>query len=282
MFGLVAIEHILTKEKKTPRLATTKSGCFYLLKKNMKETFYFSHDYNAQTDEKILELRMDLGWEWYWIYWALIERLASNKWKLDIDKIKSIAFDMRVDNTVITQLLHNYNLFIIDEDEWIFYNERLLQHFDKRDELKIKKSEAGKKWMANRWAKHNTVITDDNIVITKHNKGKERKVKENKVKENKIDRVATKVAHTLKDLMIVDIDKQKIITEYNSTDEFIKKEMMDFYLYWSEKKPNWKKELWQMQKTFDINRRFNKWLQNSSKWNKQETKNDLTYKTVII
>ena len=37
-----------------------------------------------------------------------------------------------------------------------------------------------------------------------------------------------------------------------------------------------------MQKTFDINRRFNKWLQNSSKWNKQETKNDLTYKTVII
>jgi len=94
--------------------------------------------------------------------------------------------------------------------------------------------------------------------------------------------VATKVANPLQDLMLLKIDKQKIITEYNSTDEFIKKEMMDFYLYWSEKKPNWKKERWQMEKTFDINRRFNKWLQNSSKWNKQDTKNDLTYKTVTI
>jgi len=34
-----------------------------------KEAYYFSHDSNARQDEKIIKLRMKLGWEGYGLYW---------------------------------------------------------------------------------------------------------------------------------------------------------------------------------------------------------------------
>ena len=43
-----------------------------------KETFYFSHDYNARNDTKILYMRQELGMEGYGIYWYLIEALADS------------------------------------------------------------------------------------------------------------------------------------------------------------------------------------------------------------
>lgn len=97
---------------------------------------------------------------------------------------------------------------------------------------------------------------------------KDNKSKSISIKESK-EIIATKVA-TLKDYMLSDIDKEHFINNYNIDELVIKKEMMDFYLYWSEKKPNWKKELWQMQKTFDVNRRFHKWLENKNKWESKE------------
>lgn len=37
----------------------------------------------------------------------------------------------------------------------------------------------------------------------------------------------------------------------------------DFYLYWTEKKPNGKKMLFEMQKTFDVSRRLQRWNKNN-------------------
>lgn len=147
----------------------------------MKETFYFSHDYNARDDEKIMNMLSEMWLEWYWLYWTLIEVLAQNKWKINLDSTKWLWYKLRCDNKLITQLLYSYDLFVIDEENWIFYNKRLLEHFEKRDKDKERKSEAGKKWMAKRWGKDNSVITENNTVITNDNKGKESKVKENKV-----------------------------------------------------------------------------------------------------
>jgi len=41
-----------------------------------KDAYYFSHDANAQDDEKILDLRADYGWEGYGLFWAVIEEIA--------------------------------------------------------------------------------------------------------------------------------------------------------------------------------------------------------------
>lgn len=95
----------------------------------------------------------------------------------------------------------------------------------------------------------------------------EHQVKESKIKEKNII-VATKVA-TPKNLefYIKDIiDIKYYVQEYNSKQNIIINQLKLFYFHWSEKKPNWKKELWQMQKTFDVCRRFHKWLENAQKW----------------
>ena len=258
----------------------------------MKETFYFSHDYNSQFDEKILKLRMNHWWEWYWIYWAIIERLASNKWKLDLDKIESIAFDMRVDKNIMTELLNNYDLFIIDENEWIFYNYRLLTHFEKRDEIKDRKSKAGKKWMANRWwpnkQKNNSVITEDNIVITKHNKVKKNKVKESKEDiVNYIDPIATEVATINNNSNFLDnINKDHILKKYEINEDELSDEIVLFIDYWKAIIINWKKkdiwkQRWNVQTTFEPNKRFATWLWNNKKWNKRNLINKPTWIWVI-
>ena len=51
----------------------------------MKETFYFSHDYNARSDAKIKRMIYSLGIEGYGIYWALIEDLYNNENSITCD-----------------------------------------------------------------------------------------------------------------------------------------------------------------------------------------------------
>ncbi|MCK9483845.1 MAG: hypothetical protein M0R34_05730, partial [Candidatus Marinimicrobia bacterium] len=43
----------------------------------------------------------------------------------------------------------------------------------------------------------------------------------------------------------------------------------EFLDYWTETNPNGKKERWQMEKVFDVKRRFQTWLRNNNRWNKQ-------------
>jgi hypothetical protein len=46
-------------------------------------------------------------------------------------------------------------------------------------------------------------------------------------------------------------------------EEFGSNTLNDFYLYWTEKKPKGKKMLFEMQKTFDVKRRLDRWNKNN-------------------
>ncbi len=152
-----------------------------------KEAYYFSHDANARQDEKILMLRAEHGWEGYGIYWALVEMMfESSDTALHHSKTKGIAVSYNIDITLLESVINTCvteNLFV--SDGVMFWSESLKRRKSKYHELKAKKSEPGKKGMAKRWGKKNTVITDDNRVITKDNKGKESKGKESKENKNK-------------------------------------------------------------------------------------------------
>lgn len=50
------------------------------------------------------------------------------------------------------------------------------------------------------------------------------------------------------------------------------KEKTNFLSYWTEKNTDGKKERWQKQETFDVKRRWGKWLDNCKEWKKEETK----------
>ena len=154
-----------------------------------KEAYYFSHDANARNDEKVLMLRADHGWEGYGVYWALLEMMFENAdTKLSHNKIKGIAISYNINITVLNDVINtciSESLFVSDGDK--FWSESLLRRKGKYQEIKEKKSAAGKKGMEKRWGnkqKDNTVITDDNTDITENNKGKEMKLnKLNKIKE---------------------------------------------------------------------------------------------------
>lgn len=55
-------------------------------------------------------------------------------------------------------------------------------------------------------------------------------------------------------------------------EEFGKDILNEFYLYWTEKKPKGRKMLFEMQKTFDIKRRLDRW--NKNNFNKKEKTSD--------
>lgn len=64
------------------------------------------------------------------------------------------------------------------------------------------------------------------------------------------------------------------------TEPFIEKygeEMINKFLnYWTQKNLNGKKELWQMQKVFDVSKRLASWQENNTKWSQQKEKSSGT------
>lgn len=137
-------------------------------------------------------LRAEHGMEGYGIYWGLLEMMfESSDSALSHSKTKGIAVSYNIDITVLESVINTAiteGLFVSDDDK--FWSDSLIRRKGKFQELKRKRSEAGKKGMAKRWEnrkKDNSVITNDNNVIsnegadiTKNNKGKESKGKESK------------------------------------------------------------------------------------------------------
>jgi predicted nuclease with TOPRIM domain len=140
-------------------------------------TYYFSHDYNAANDTKVLFLRHQLGMEGYGIYWYLIEQLANAGGKLPLELIPVLAMQMHCTDVKVNGVLMNFGLFTIDSGE--FWSERLQNHL----ELRLKLSESGKTGANNRWG-NRVAIGEGNAKESKVNKIKEKEIK---LKEINID-----------------------------------------------------------------------------------------------
>lgn len=79
----------------------------------MKDTFYFSHDYNTRQDEKIRSLIRRHGMEGYGIFWAIIEDLYNNANRLKSD-IEGIAYDLRVKEETVKSIIYDFGLFVFE------------------------------------------------------------------------------------------------------------------------------------------------------------------------
>lgn len=149
----------------------------------MKEAFYFTHDYNARNDERIISLRRKCKLEGYGAYWFLIEMLAENsEHKLPLKKLEDYAFEMRVECECIASVINDFDLF--ENDGVFFWSNRLLNHFSEREEKTIKARESA----MIRWSKKTSNKADKNANALRTqcecNAIKERKGKE---MVNKID-----------------------------------------------------------------------------------------------
>jgi hypothetical protein len=135
----------------------------------MKETFYFSHDYNARSDVKIKKLLAKYGMAGYGIYWSIIEDLYQNANALPTD-YEGIAYDLRVDCDTINSIINDFGLFTIEDGE--FGSLSVQRRLDERAAKSNKAREiANKRWGNNA----NAMPTHSESNAIKESKGKERK-----------------------------------------------------------------------------------------------------------
>ena len=137
-----------------------------------KDTFYFSHDFNARTDVKIKKLIQKHGLLGYGIYWALVEDLYNNANALPTD-CECIAFDMRTHCDIIKSVIHDFDLFIIGKKT--FKSNSIEKRLNERKDKSIKASKSASK----RWENANALRPQCERNAIKERKGKEIKKKEN-------------------------------------------------------------------------------------------------------
>lgn len=113
-----------------------------------KETYYFSHDYNARNDRKIAALVKKYKSSGYGIFWATCEMMHEEGGHLEMDDLTfdSIAKDLSESSELVKQVLESciseFKLFQKDED--LLKSNRVSRNFDDRNEKKRVKSEAGR------------------------------------------------------------------------------------------------------------------------------------------
>lgn len=175
---------------------------------------YFSHDSNARNSDELIPVRMKFGAEGYGVYFMLLERLREEGNYTSIKDYNTIAFDLRVDTSIIKSVIEDFGLFAFTEDGECFYSEGLNKRMSFMEEKSKKRSEAGRKGAEKRWSqnqnesnamneenkniakkwqtdsnaiakpsKKNSKLKNANAIATKKNSNK---IKENKNKENKI------------------------------------------------------------------------------------------------
>ena len=147
-------------------------GLFYFM---AKDTFYFSHDYNSRNDEKIKFLIRKHGLLGYGLFWSIIEDLYNNANALRTD-YEGIAYDFRIDVSIVKSVINDFDLFVFDED--VFGSLSVQKRIDERDSKSVKARESAHK----RWTNANAMQSQCEGNAIKESKEKE-------IKESKVNKV---------------------------------------------------------------------------------------------
>jgi hypothetical protein len=133
--------------------------------------YYFSHDYHARHDKKIVAATMKYGLEIVGAYWCLIECLYEEEGYLKLDEYERISYELRTSNDLIKYLIFDSLLF--ENDGVKFWSNTVL----KRLEMRREKSEKARNSIEHRWKKGcNTNVLQSNDI---RNTLKQKENKEN-------------------------------------------------------------------------------------------------------
>lgn len=151
-----------------------------------KEAYYFFHDSNAQDDPKCMLLIDELGMEGYGIFWALIERLRSEKsYQLPVQIITSFAKRWGTSKEKVENVLKDYGLFKINKN--YFFSPRLKSTMEER-------TERARLSISARW-KNTTVLQPNNdcntdVIQNDTKREEEKRVKKKREEERRVKEVS--------------------------------------------------------------------------------------------
>lgn len=162
-----------------------------------KETYYFSHDSNALTDTKILNMRADYGLEGYGLYWVIIEMMRNEEdYKLFFNKNTYRAIRTLTNTSIdiekfIKDCLEDYKLF--EQEGEKFYSKSLLRRMQEKDRKSaVAKEKARKRWNSNAENMQQQCSSNTNKEKESKEKEKENKGNKNKIKEIEEKRIRIK------------------------------------------------------------------------------------------
>jgi hypothetical protein len=137
-----------------------------------KDTYYFSHDYNARNDEKILELRVKYGAEGYGLFWMLVETMAENdNGGAKASLIGGLSLGYGVDKGKLLEFIrYCIDIELFYEDEGFIFSRRMKKHKEFREKLSTKGKEGADKRWSNNAPPNSPPIGEGNA---KERKGKE-------------------------------------------------------------------------------------------------------------
>ena len=104
---------------------------------------YFSHDINSRTDKKIMKLICKHGFEGYGVFWAIVEFMHINDFKVSDEDL--IAYELRANVELVHSIMNDFELFTINDDFYI--SERINKNLNRINEEK----EKSKKGAVMRW-----------------------------------------------------------------------------------------------------------------------------------
>lgn len=191
----------------------------------MKETFYFSHDYNARHDPKLIGLQCKYGMQGLGIFWCLVEMLHEQGGFVRT-LYDRIAYELHVDTDVIIWIINESELFKIEGE--MFYSESVKERLLKRNDKSVKARES----VNVRWGKYERNTNEIRTYNERNtNKGKESKVK--KKEENLFLSKKTKDNDKEKNNFPLEISFEEIQEYFTESLECTGTEAAKFFSYYN-------------------------------------------------
>lgn len=110
-----------------------------------KDVFYFTHDFGARNDPKLLAVSRRYGLAGIGLYWCVIEMLYEQGGSLELNSLDSIGYQLHDDDSIINSLVNDFGLF--ETDGKMFWSESVNKRIDRRAEIARKRRQAAQ----NRW-----------------------------------------------------------------------------------------------------------------------------------
>lgn len=253
-----------------------------------KDAYYFSHDSNARNDDKLIKVRMKYGAEGYGVYFMILERLMESTDYIHVKDYNTIAFDLRVDSSIVKAIIEDFGLFAFAENSKCFYSESFKRRMQPLDNIREQRRQAGIKSAEKRAKTKNDSTTVERPLPKKPTK--ESKVKESKENTSK-EKLSKEIKKKVVDLGVLELEVKKAEQTkkldaakaatlerrkefYNSLIPYVErygKEMIrNFFNYWSELNRSSTKMNFELQKTWEVGLRLAKWASNDLKYKSNE------------
>ncbi len=237
-----------------------------------KQAYYFPHFLNARNDNKVLKLRRVLGIEGYGIFFMLLEVLREqNDMRYPLSGLSELEFDFRTSKEKIGTVIHDYDLFKIDNDN--FFSPRLIEYmqpyFEKSERARVA---ANKKWeLANADANGMQMHPKNHANADAINKLINESINKDSKGENSPPPKTPTTGKREKEALLAEKQDQFLQTLQAYSNEYSKELIESFFEYWKEPNKSKTKMRFEMQDTWDLQLRLTRWEKNNYKFGKPPT-----------